>query len=255
MNSFGMAKLNSIVRFLDKNLKTGSIPDPSRNGLQIKTKKEIKKIGFAVDACISTFEKAKRYDVDLLIVHHGVKWTPRKYREISKRRIRFLEKNKIALYACHIPLDKNSKYGNNIGLCRILGLKNIKKFGRYHRFKIGYKGEFKRSITMGRIAAKLDKELKTRCNVLDFGKKQIRSIGIVSGGGAEAIEEAVKEGLDCFLVGEIDHGAYTRLRDYQLSAIVAGHYATETVGVKALMPFLKEKFNIQTAFIDNPTRL
>ncbi|MBD3248500.1 Nif3-like dinuclear metal center hexameric protein [Candidatus Woesearchaeota archaeon] len=250
-----MAKLNNIVKFLNKELNIRLIPDKSRNGLQVKTSKDIKKIGFAVDACISTFEKAKKAKVDLLVVHHGVKWTPQKYKKISKKRIDFLEKNKIALYAAHLPLDINEEYGNNIGLCRILNLKNVKKFGRYHRFKIGYKGKFKKNITINKIANNLNKKLKTKCNVLNFGKKQIRSIGIVSGGGSEAIEEAVKEKLDCFLVGEIDHGAHTRLKDYPLNAIIAGHYATETVGVKALMPVLKEKFNIETTFIDNPIRL
>ena len=76
---------------------------------------------------------------------------------------------------------------------------------------------------------------------------------MVSGAGASAIEEAVKLKLDCFLVGEISQSDYVRARDYKINLIVAGHYATETVGVKALMPLLKEKFNISTIFVDNKT--
>ena len=69
-----MEKLSKIKNFLDKELKIKSIEDSSKNGLQVKSNKEIKKIGFAVDACMSTIERAKKSKVDLLIVHHGIKW-------------------------------------------------------------------------------------------------------------------------------------------------------------------------------------
>jgi dinuclear metal center YbgI/SA1388 family protein len=245
-----MAKLNSIVRFLNKELRIKKVKDASRNGLQVKAKTEINRVGFAVDPSLSTFEKAK---VDLLIVHHGIKWKPQKYKELTRKRIEYLKKNNISLYACHLPLDCHYKYGNNIELCRLLGLRDTKKFGGYHGAKIGYEGVFSRPVKIGRIAQLLNKGIKTKCDVYPFGKKQIRSVGIVSGGGSDAIEDAVKEKLDCFLVGEINQGAYNRAKDYGLNMIVAGHYATEITGVKALMPLMKERFKVQTVFIDNPT--
>lgn len=250
-----MVKLNSVVRFLNDELKIKKIKDSSRNGLQVKTDKDIKKIGFAVDACLSTFEKAKKAKVDLLIVHHGIRWKPQKYKELTKKRIDFLKKNKIALYAAHLPLDTHHKYGNNIQLADILGLINTKKFGAYHGFKIGYKGKLKKTKTMKQIANILDKELKTESLLLKFNKDRINTIGIVSGGGSDAIEDAVKENLDCFLVGEINLSSYQRAKDLKLNTIVSGHYATETLGVKALMPVLKQKFNVKTIFINNPINL
>jgi dinuclear metal center YbgI/SA1388 family protein len=249
-----MVKLNSITSLLNKELKIKKIKDSSRNGLQVKTTKDIKLVGFAVDVCLSTFEKAKKAKVDLLIVHHGIKWIPQKYKEITKKRINFLEKNKIGLYGVHLPLDAHYKYGNNIGLCNILNLIKTKKFGKYHGAKIGYKGEFKKPTTINKITNVLNKKLKTKSIVLPFGKKHIKSLAIVSGGGIAALEEAIKEKQDCFLVGEIPWSAYHRSKDYKINMVVAGHYATETVGVKALMPFIREKFKIKTIFIDNPPR-
>jgi len=250
-----MPSLLQIVRFLNKELNIRKIFDTSKNGLQVKNKKRIKKVGFAVDACLSTFEKAKKAKVDLLIVHHGLKWKKNKYKELTKKREDFLNKNQIALYAAHLPLDLHSKYGNNIQLCKLLELTKIKKFGRYYGFKIGYKGQFKKPITINKLANILNKKLKTKCMILPFGKKIIKSIGVVSGGASGVLEDAVKEKLDCFLLGEIPLNAYHRAKDYKINMIVAGHYATETLGVKALMPILKQKFNVKTVFIDIPTKL
>jgi len=250
-----MPSLLQIVRFLNKELNIRKIPDKSKNGLQVKGKKQVKKVGFAVDACLSTFEKAKKVGCDLLIVHHGIKWKKNKYKELTEKREKFLKKNKIALYGAHLPLDLHNKYGNNIQLCKLLELTKIKRFGRYHGFKIGYKGQFTKSTNINKITNILNKKLKTKCTVLSFGKKSIKSIGTISGSGSEAIEDVVKEKIDCFIVGEIPLNAYHRAKDYKINMIVAGHYATETLGVKALMPLIKEKFNIPTVFIDNPTGL
>lgn len=247
-----MASLNSITRFLNKELNIKKIDDSSRNGLQVRTKNDVKKIGFAVDASISTFKKAKKCGVNLVIVHHGIKWNPQKYRELSKKRIEFLEKNNISLYGAHLPLDLHKKWGNNIRLAKLLNLKNIRKFGNYKGVMVGYSGNFDKSIDTNKVSKILDKKLKTKCMVLNFGKKKIKSIGICSGGGADLVDEAVRKKLDCYLVGEINHGAFNRIRDYKINTIVAGHYATETVGVKALMPILEKKFGVKTIFIDNP---
>lgn len=244
-------KLNTIVRFLNKELRIGKIKDSSRNGLQVKAKPDIKKVGFAVDGCLKVFKKAKRANIDLLVVHHGIKWKPQKRSELNKKREAFLKKNKISLYGVHLPLDAHNKYGNNIGLVNLLGLKNIKKFGRYRGSKIGYVGKFEKAVTLTTIANILNKKLNTKSEIFPFGKKTIKTIGIVSGGGAGAISEAVKERLDCFLTGEINLGDYHWASDMGLSIITAGHYATETIGVKLLQNLLKEKFNLRTIFIEN----
>jgi dinuclear metal center YbgI/SA1388 family protein len=245
-------KLNTIVKFLNQELHIYKIADVSRNGLQVKGKKEIKKVGFAVDSCLSTFEKAKKSEVDLLIVHHGNKWWPQKHKEAAKLRENFLLKNKISLYAAHLPLDAHEKYGNNILLCKVLNLNRIVPFGRYGLSKIGYSGLLKKNSSATEIGNFLDKKIKTKCQIFHFGKKNIKSVGIVSGSGGSSIEEAVKEKLDCLITGEIKLSDYHRANDFGLNLIVAGHYATETVGVKALQKLIREKFKLKTEFIDNP---
>ncbi|MGE5173649.1 MAG: Nif3-like dinuclear metal center hexameric protein [Betaproteobacteria bacterium] len=245
------ATVTNITGFLNKALRVRKIKDASLNGLQVRSRNSgrVRTVGFAVDACISTFEKARKCEVDLLVVHHGIKWRPQKDRELAERREAFLKKHDMALYAVHLPLDLHEEYGNNMQLCRLLSLRHLRKFGRYHGIKIGYAGTFRSATSLTAIAARLRRNLHGACRILSFGEGRIRTIGIVSGGGGSMLTDAVKEGVDCFLVGEVDLAMYNAAKDHGMNIIAAGHYATETVGVKALMPPIKEKFDVETVFI------
>ena len=245
-----MTKLNSIVRFLNKELKIIKIRDNSKNGLQVRASENINKVGLATDACMDVFKKAKKLGCDLVIVHHGLFW--KKQRDVAgliKRKVKFLKKNKISLYAVHLPLDKNKKYGNNIILFKLLNANPKRLF-----LGVGYFGYFKKSRNLNSITKELEKKIKTKCVVWKFGKKKIKKVAIVSGyGGGQDIPEAVKKGADVFITGEVSHGSYHRAKEGKINVIAAGHYKTETIGVKALGDLLKQKFNLKTVFIYSPT--
>ena len=247
------ATIANIARFLNTTLRVRAIKDASLNGLQVKSRRvgAVKTVGFAVDACLSTFELAKKAQVDLLVVHHGIKWRPRKDTELERRREAYLKKNNIALYAVHLPLDLHEEYGNNAQLARMLGLDSIARFGRYHGIKIGCAGSFSAARSLSGLAVRLEKTLRTTCRVMPFGTRRIRSVGIVSGGGGSIASEAAQAGLDCFITGEADLALLNMARDSSLNVIAAGHYATETVGVKALMKPVRNAFDVHTAFVDD----
>jgi dinuclear metal center YbgI/SA1388 family protein len=250
-------KLKKITLFLDKELRVKKIPDSSANGLQVKAGRgsDIKKIGFAVDGCLSTFQKAKAAGVQLLIVHHGIRWKPEKRPELLAKRKAFAEKCRLSVYAAHLPLDEHPVYGNNAGLVKMLGMKQGRKFGEYEKTMAGFMGYYAKPVSLGKIKQMLDKNLRTNSKIYAFGKKSIKRVGIVSGGGSFAIREAALKKLDCLITGDINLGHSRHAQDYGISVIAAGHYATETVGVKALMPLLKEKFNVETVFIDDKMEL
>ncbi len=251
------ATIKNINDFLNRTLRVKKIRDASMNGLQVRSRNagEIATVGFAVDACVSTFEKAKKLNVDLLVVHHGIKWRPQKDRVLAEQRTAFLRKNNMALYAVHLPLDLHREYGNNIQLARFLGLRGIRKFGRYHGVTIGYAGTLGKATGLPAIAAQVRRHLQSSCRSLSFGKDRVRTMGIISGGGGSMLIDAVKEKLDCFLVGEVDLAVYNAAKDHGMNLIVAGHYATETVGVKALMLLIRKIFGVRAVFIDDPKDL
>jgi len=245
-----MTKLNSIVKFLNKELKIRKIKDESKNGLQVRASENINKVGLATDACMDVFEKARKLGCDLVIVHHGLFWKKQQKDMIFlvKKKVEFLKENKISVYAAHLPLDKHFKYGNNSNILRLLEVKPKEIFG-----EVGYLGYFKKPRSIDSIVKELENKLKIKCKVWKFGKTNIKKIAVVSGYGAPEIPEAIKKKVDLFIVGEASHGSYLHAKDGKLSMIIAGHYKTETVGVKALGPLLEKKFKLKTVFIDNPT--
>ena len=252
-----MAKLNDIVEFLNKYLETNEIRDASWNGLQVEGKSEVKKIAFAVDASIETFEKAAEEKADMVVVHHGLFWktTNPAFVGVSKKRIELLHKNGISLYASHIPLDKHRIVGNNAELVKLLGAKIKAEFAQFDGQNIGWIGEFKDSVPLKEIEKKLRSELGAECITLPFGKEKIKTVAVCSGGGSYTeFFEAIDKKADLFLAGDRSE-LYVAAKDNRINVIFAGHYATEIPGVKALSGILKKKFRIKTVFIDIPTGL
>ena len=67
--------------------------------------------------------------------------------------------------------------------------------------------------------------------------------------------QAAEAGADLVLTGEFKHQLYHLARELGMNVIAAGHYATETVGVKAVMEKVASEFGIETEFADCPTGL
>lgn len=252
-----MEKLNNIVKFLNNYLDIKGIEDTSRNGLQIRGEKDVFKIAFTENASLDTFKKAIKEKVDLIIVHHGIYWKTDFKKDIpcTKERIKLLEEKNISLYAAHLPLDRHKIVGNNAQLLKLLGAK-IKKGFDYRKGKnISWIGEFKKPTNIDNIVKVLKNKIKAKCVVLSFGNKNIKTIAACSGGpSSKTFYEAIHKNVDLYLTGE-SKDIYAMAKDAKFNVIFAGHYATETVGVKALIPVLSKKFKIKTVFIDDPTGL
>ncbi len=266
--------LSRVVSFYDATLDTGRIADTAQNGLQVSGSKEIEKIGFAVDASMSTFRAAAEQGCNLVVVHHGLFWSrPVRMVGTMYQRIRFLIDNNIALYASHLPLDAHPVYGNNARLAKLLGLRQLKPFGDYNGTPIGYVGSLQgvqkqqkmekqqkteqagKRTAIRELAAVINRKINTRCRVYDFGLSHAERVAVVTGRpGSAIIEQAAEQEIDCLIVGEIVHENFHLLKDCGLTLIEAGHYRSETLGVRALMGLTQKRFKgLETVFIDNPT--
>ncbi len=245
-----MVKRNTITRFLRKELDISSIPDASVNGVQVAGNPEVKKIAISVDASIRLFETAKKEGCQMILVHHGVKWKGQ-VNDIRNKRLEWLKKNRITLFAAHLPIDIHPTLGNNAGIAGSLGMKKLSKFGFYHGVYAGFYGRL--SMPIRSIKRSLDRSLKTSSVVQGYGPKITKKVGIISGGGAFGIHECRRLGIDTLITGEEFHTTYHFAEECGINVVYAGHYATETVGVKLVAKLLEEKFNIETIFIDIPT--
>jgi dinuclear metal center YbgI/SA1388 family protein len=250
-----MADARKIAKFLNRELSVRKIPDISRNGLQFNSGMDVKKIGFSEDACIETFRKAKERGCDMLIVHHGILWKKDTKKQVTKLRISYLKKEKLSLYCAHLPLDVHPRLGNNACLAEKLGLLRVSKFGKYGRLKVGLMGELKKVTAPTKFAKEVNSILHTSSFVMPFGKAKVRRIALITGGAPDKIIEAKECGADLYLTGEAKLSTYHIAKDLGMNLIAAGHYATETLGVKALMPVLRKRFNVRTVFIENRVNL
>jgi len=248
--------LKRLVSFLNHELKLSEFrEDESANGLQVEGTGSVRKVGVAVDACDYVFNAAAEKKMDLLIVHHGLIWGGiRSIHGVMKKRIKTLLDADISLYACHLPLDWHPEYGNNSRLLKVLSIRRMGEFGEYHGKRIGYWGRLAKDLSLREFTRHVEKTLDTKATAIGF-RSRVKNIGVVSGGGWSAIYDAEKLGIDTLLVGEASHSAYTLAEEMRVNLIFAGHYATETLGVRAVGELLHRKFGLETEFVDHPSGL
>lgn len=247
---------DELVRYLDEYLKVGEIADGSKNGLQVEGRPEVRRLALAVDACLESFQKAVQVRADMLLVHHGLFWES--YQPLKGaflRRVRVLLDGGVSLYAAHLPLDAHVEVGNNVALARLLGLEVVGPFGEYHGVSVGVEARLPTAAAPQEFAQLAQGRLGTEVVLLAYGPPRVQRVGIISGGGAEMTAQAAARGLDLFLTGERSHTFYHEAEEQGLHVLYAGHYVTETVGVKALGQHLAERFGLETTFLDVPTGL
>ncbi|MEW6443557.1 MAG: Nif3-like dinuclear metal center hexameric protein [bacterium] len=244
-------KLADIVSYLDRYLDRGAFSDASVNGLQVENSGSADRIALAVDACLESIEQASRQRCNLLLVHHGILWSdPAPVCGVLYGRIRALLEADIALYAAHLPLDAHPEVGNNAEIARLLGLSGTEPFGTYGPRAIGVQGRLAAPASLGQIMAVVSRKIGVPKTLLRFGPHRVSRVGIVSGSASDLsfLEEANRVGLDLFLTGEAKEAAYDAARELGLNVLFAGHYRTETFGVKALGRHLQKKFKLPVHF-------
>jgi dinuclear metal center YbgI/SA1388 family protein len=250
------ASLAAIVKYCDQLLRTKSIGDydGAANGLQVDGRGSVTRIAATVDASLATVKLVIAAKADLLIVHHGLFWSPSHPWTGKKHELlRLLIENNLAVYSSHLPLDAHPKLGNNALLCAALGLKNLKPFFLTHGQTIGFKSQTK--ISRDELAKRLELATGMKPRIIPGGKTICENIGVVTGGAGGDLKLAASEGVDTFVTGEGPHWTFGAAEELGLNVFYGGHYATETFGVKALAAYLAKKFRLQWGFLDYPTGL
>lgn len=250
-----MLQREALVRYLDDYLRLGEIADYGPQGLQVESDNTtIARIALAVDTAPPVIEQAAVWQADMLLVHHGILW-----RDVERiagplgERVRLLLRHGINLYAAHLPLDAHPEVGNNAELARLLGLSVDSWWYEANKTPLGVLGAAPPGTTLANLVSQIEITLDTKVVLLAHGPEQPARIAIVSGAGAAGVAEARDAGADTLITGETSHAHYWAASDYHMNIIFAGHYATETVGVKALGRHLAEKFGVEVEFFDFPT--
>jgi dinuclear metal center YbgI/SA1388 family protein len=251
-----------LVQFLDGELRSADIPDydAALNGLQLANSGEVTRVAAAVDFSADTVAAAVREKANLLLVHHGMFW--RGAHPITGRafeRLRTAIRGELAVYSSHIPLDLHPVLGNNALLARELALDVDGTFGRYHGVEIGVtgSGNIATSELVDRVRS-FSARFNTTAVATPFSSdRRTQRWAIITGAGAstDTLEEALSRRVDTFIVGEGAHHTAVYAMEHGLVVVYGGHYATETLGVRALAGQLSERFGVSSVFLDVPTGL
>ncbi|MEX2195374.1 MAG: Nif3-like dinuclear metal center hexameric protein [Thermoleophilaceae bacterium] len=249
-----MTATTDIVTFLDELLEPSTWDDYGPNGLQVPGAAETWRVATGVSAQLELFRRAAEAGADLLLTHHGLFWDfhPRALSPQMKARLEALFGAGIALAAYHLPLDAHPEVGNNALICQALGFERAEPFGKARDRSVGFVGRSAEGIGAAELVARCGKVFGQEPLVFDAGPEVVHSIGVVSGAGASSVSEAAAAGLDAFLTGEPAEHVMADAREAGVHFIAAGHYATETLGIRRVGELVAERFGVEHVFIDVP---
>lgn len=239
--------------YFDKNLDIAKIDPHMANGLMVKGRDNVSKVGFSVSASLSLFEKARAENCDGLIVHHSFNLPayPR-YDEVFQRRILYLINNHISLFGYHFLLDGHPEIGNNVEILKLIGAKPTRTY--LHRGNPwGWTGTFDKETPLDSIIESLEKYLSEEKVVYRYGGR-VKKVTVVTGKGAPYptdMQGLIEEEIDLFITGEVHEWNRELFREAKINFIAGGHYQTEVFGVKKLMEKVKKQFSqLNTVWLD-----
>jgi dinuclear metal center YbgI/SA1388 family protein len=250
-----MTSVHSLIGHLDSILDPAAYDDYGPNGLQVPGRDAVETVVTGVSANVELFTRAREAQADLVLVHHGLFWAgpPRPLDRASKRRLQLLFDADMSLAAYHLPLDGHLEHGNNALLAAALGCEEWTPFAAHKRTTIGVAGRLPGDgIAPADLVARMHEATDREPLAFTDGPERVRTVGIVSGAGADYLEDAIAAGLDAFVTGEPIERAMARAREAEVHFIAAGHYATETFGVRRLGDLLAARFGIRHVFVDVP---
>jgi dinuclear metal center YbgI/SA1388 family protein len=249
-----MARTTDLIADLDAFLQPAAFQDYGPNGLQVPGPDEIATVVTGVSATAELFERAAAEGADLVLVHHGLFWAgpPRPLDHAAKRRLQLLFDAGMALAAYHLPLDGHQELGNNALLARALGAASWVPFAEHRSRAIGVAATLEQPVAPQELVALVHAATDRPPLAFLAGPQEVRTVGIVSGAGGDHLDEAIAQGLDAFVTGEPSERHMAQAQESHIHFLAAGHYATETFGVRALGDRLAERFGIRHVFADVP---
>jgi dinuclear metal center YbgI/SA1388 family protein len=250
-----MAHIEELIASLDERLNPSAFKDLGPNGLQVPGAEDVTLAVTGVSATRQLIEHAVELGAQLVLVHHGLFWdfSPAGLTPVLAERLRPLFKHDMSLAAYHIPLDAHPEIGNNALLAEALGCARHEAWGDYRGMPIGRRATFAGDgITVAELRERVRAATHRDPLIQGAGPERVRTIGLISGSAADKLPAAVAGGLDAFLTGEPREHVMAEARESGIHFIAAGHYATETFGIRALGDMLAERFAIEHVFVDIP---
>ena len=193
----------------------------------------------ALDVCAPVIEEAERVGAHCIVTHHPILFRPIQRIDVSSHDgalVYGLIKAGISHIAAHTNLDI-AEGGVNDALIKTLGL--TADFSRGH-MRFGIVEETNLDEINRRVGSRLV------CDPCVYGNRAgtIRRFAVSSGSaGGEEIHEALINGADVLITGEMKYHDLLEAMDSGLNVICAGHAHTERCAVEVLANHLQSDLN------------
>lgn len=227
------------------------------NGVQIKGSDTVTGVALGVSVSLEFLNRCRAAEANFVIVHHGIGLNHLDHylNPILKERFRVLIDGDITLLAFHYMLDAHPVIGNNAQIIKKLGGRIVGPF--YDGW--GFVCELPKAMPLDSVVKKLSDIFKSKPAVYRNGSRQVKRIGVVSGGAAPKVSqmgEVAAAAIDLYVTGETKEGVPELAKEAHINYAAFGHYNSEKFGVIALGDLIKKKFpGLTVQFIDVPCDL
>jgi dinuclear metal center YbgI/SA1388 family protein len=246
-----MAERTALLALCDGLLQPGRFKDYCPNGLQVEGRPQVQFMVSGVTASLALIQSAIDAGADTLLVHHGLFWRNQTGAVTGwlKARLALLLQHDINLLAYHLPLDAHPALGNNAQLAVHLGFRVDSTFGEQG---LGFMGQAPNVFDNGQALAQLLQSRlgKQPVSVVPDAKRPVRRMAWCTGGAQHLFEEAIAQGVDAFITGEISEPQAHLAHETGVSFFACGHHATERYGAPALGAHLAKELGVKHVFID-----
>lgn len=252
-------ELNALTRRLDDLLQPSRFNDYCPNGLQVEGRPEVRTLVTGVTACEALIDAAIDLGADAILVHHGYFWKGERAEivGIKRRRLAKLIQHDLSLLAYHLPLDAHPVLGNNACLAERLGLVREAALFPQDPRSVGDVGVLREPLTAEAFSQHLEAALGRRpLHIPGSGGDQalIRRVAWCTGGAQGFMDQAITQGVDAYLSGEISEPTVHAARESGVHYWALGHHASERYGVQAVGEWCARELGLTHHFvdIDNP---
>ncbi len=210
--------------------------DYDNAGLQVGlTEAEVSGVLLCLDVTEDVIAEAEREGCNMIVSHHPLIF--RKLRCVTdenyvQRCVMQAVKKDITIVAMHTNLDC-AQGGVNYMIARKLGLdmNTVRLLGAHTvngvEGGIGVIGEFPEDVSSREYMYKVKETFGASCVMgNELLHRPVRKVAICGGAGSFMLQQAMKEGADAFLTGEMHYHEYF-VDNQQIQISVVGHYESE----------------------------
>lgn len=201
----------------------------------------VTRIMTALDITPSVISEAKAFGAELIVSHHPLIWDT--YRHVNdsvfqQEKVISLIENGIAAICMHTNLDE-AEGGVDDTLVEVLGLSAQ---GHLAEGKIGHICQLEKPMALSDFL--MDVKSKLHANGLRYcdGGKAVYKVATGCGSCGEYLMDAVKNGCDTFITGDVKYNYFLDARELGINLIDAGHFSTENPIVSKLTEKLRFRF-------------